>query len=1364
MRFPAKHTSSHGLGRAAATLLVAAALFTATGHGFAASTGQTALFMPQGSGAGTANGDFVTANGGGGLNTFYRYFIEVPPGLARLRVQIFDPDLGVGGTAEAAAQRDRARNAFNTSVTYTLIRPDGSTATGTPITCNAATCTDNGWQDLLNSTAAADRAAGHWELQVNESSAVTAGDDINGIGIRADDQNGAFGGTELPIYYDSQSQYGVNPPASGTTDRNYTYYPYITSGCSFSENDFDYDSDAGNTGAITLSSRTAAFSQTIASAALSVNNTWARNNVTGWTSDANSLDYGIWQAAIRITSYVNGNGQNGNYANIYFANFNAAANPPAANPTPNTFRVYFPNNGGTAPVKPYLEQQVRFLSGPNPPAVNQTTRVTVTLRLVNPTSRAIAFSTPTNIVTANVPGAGAIYAGPIATSNPSQGSIVSQPAVGGTGNITWNPGSLAAGATAILAYNVDVKPTSAGQRVPVTATPASGNGTRAQWLDETANATQARATFLFGPVCELAATQGMLTAAVVSSFHTVADGNAVAVEWKTASEAGTLGYYLYRRDAASGRWVKAHDGLLASLVGAPQGGAYRFRDEGASARGPQTYLLVEVAADGRRRVHGPYTVTAGATDAADTAGLDRSEAPFARAPHRGARREAAESSGQPELAQRIAAPLRTGARIGVRQSGLYFVGSADLATALGVTQRKVESLIDKGALSLTRNGQPVAWLADTPPGRKADGILFYGQAIDSLYSAENVYRITASGKGLTMALEPTAAAGAGGPASFAASLHAEQDAFPATALPLDPESDYWFWDFVIAGDPTFGSKTFSLDAPGLAAGGTAALTVNLHGASASGVSGEHHVTVSLNGTAVGEVHFDGITAKTATFSVDPALLHPTGNQVVVQDLLDAGVPFSIVYVDSFDLGYPRSFQAQGDALAFNAAGAGTPIAIGGFSSAAVRVLDLGAPDRPRLVAGASTGSDGAGGTAVRFIPASPSAPYLAAGPGGLLHPASLRPWLNEGLASTSNRADYLVLTTSALAPAADRLAAYHAAQGLASMVVDVEAVMNEWNGGLNDPHAIAAFLAYARSRWATPPRYVVLAGAGSLDYRNLLGNGDSLVPPIMVAETEGLFPSDSRFVDSGNGVPAIAIGRIPAVTAAELDAYVDKLIAYEADSGAGWSGRASLVSDAPDQGTDFAAGTAQLTGLLRVGTTADRIDLGTTALADARSALLADLGQGTALINYLGHGGLDRLASGGLLDSADVPGLTNGPRLPVLTAMTCVINRFAVPGIRSLGEMLVVQPGGGAAAVWAPTGLSLAGEAPLLAERFYRLTGDPTADRSLLGDLVVRSLAEFKQLGGSSSMLDVYSLLGDPALHLKRTPNPLFHPAAGTGE
>src|SRR6185295_4888948 len=313
--------------------------------------------------------------------------------------------------------------------------------------------------------------AGHWELIVDESSAATTGGDINAFGIRASDGTAGAGGTEINVYQDSQAGYGVNPPATGTSTRSYTHYPYITSGCSAAKNDFDWDSDSGTTGSVALASRSGAFTTNFASASMSQNNVWRRDSFTGWTSDNNSTDYGVWSATTDINSYIVGGNENGNYGVVYYNNFNAAANPPGANPTTNAFRLYFPNDSGTAPAKAYIEQLLRYGSGPNPPAVGSTTVTIVTIRVVNPTANPITFSSTnpaTNVVTANIPGAGATYAGsPVV----SQGTVVSAPAVGGTGNITWNPGTVAAGVTALLEYRVNIAPTAAGQRVPATATP-----------------------------------------------------------------------------------------------------------------------------------------------------------------------------------------------------------------------------------------------------------------------------------------------------------------------------------------------------------------------------------------------------------------------------------------------------------------------------------------------------------------------------------------------------------------------------------------------------------------------------------------------------------------------------------------------------------------------------------------------------------------------------------------------------------------------------------------------------------------------------------------------------------------------------
>ncbi|HEY4575819.1 MAG TPA: C25 family cysteine peptidase, partial [Thermoanaerobaculia bacterium] len=391
---------------------------------------------------------------------------------------------------------------------------------------------------------------------------------------------------------------------------------------------------------------------------------------------------------------------------------------------------------------------------------------------------------------------------------------------------------------------------------------------------------------------------------------------------------------------------------------------------------------------------------------------------------------------------------------------------------------------------------------------------------------------------------------------------------------------------------------------------------------------------------------------------------------------------------------------------------------------------------------------GAGGSQVSFVPAA-TGRYVAAAPASLLAPAAVRAWSAPSLLSTANRADYVVIAPASMRDAAERLADTRRAQGMAAIVADLDQVMDAFNGGVSNPHAIQAFLAYAHTQWSQGPRYVALAGAGTYDYRNLLGFGDDLLPPLMIQTDSGLFPSDNQFGDvDGDGLPEVAVGRIPVLSAAELDAYTNKLTAYESTAPANWTGKAVMTADATDRGADFGADSDEVAGQIPPAYQVDRVYLKDLPLAAARGQLMAAIGGGTAFLNYMGHGALDRLSAGGLLTSADVPGLGNNGRLPVLTAMTCTINRFEVPGIPSLGEALVKDGQGGAAAAWGPTGLSANGEAKLLAERFYH-AGD-----ARLGDRLLRAITDFRTLGGNPDLPRLYVLLGDPALRLTTPPPP----------
>ncbi|HEV7764255.1 MAG TPA: C25 family cysteine peptidase [Thermoanaerobaculia bacterium] len=1260
------------------SILLLSALVSISAYG--GSTGQTALHMPQGTDAGTANGDYVSDEGG--LNTVYRYWIEVPPGLGRLVVEIFDADIGRGGAGEDDAGRDRDRaDGFTGNVDYTLLRPDGSTA-ATLLDCDFNTCNDNVWTEILDSTTSQNTAAGHWELRVDQSN----GDELNAIGIRAHDNTPGAGGTELNVYVDSMVSLGVNPDP-GANARTYALHPWITSGCQCSQNDFDRDSNSGNVGSVTYTSRTGAFTQTFNSATLSTNDDWNHDNLTRWGDDDESDEYGIWTVSSTINTYTTP-AQNGNYETYYVGSYLISADP-TTNPilsggNPAAFRLYLPTDTGAAPVKPYMEQFLthnRNFAGPNPPQVNQQSVFTVTVRLRNPTAYALTFNA-SNLITANVP-AGVTYGG---GANVSQGSIVAQPTVGTTGNITWNPGSVAAGATILLSYNVRVTPTSAGQRLTVTATPASGNGTRAQFIDETGNATQARARYIMGGLCELAVTQGLATPVVISKFNV----DSARIAFTTASEAGTIGFNVYRADGS-----KVNDTMIpASLK--PQGGKYELYDRHGGGDG--TYIVEEVTASGNTNRIGPLK---------HLEGVDREEK---------------QARGNERRLQSLgAAVLKPGAKVksvaamvGVRETGVVRVPAADLANALGTTVAAVQSALQTGKVSVTNNGTLTSWETE------GQSLYFFGEKSTSIYSNDRVYMVELSARGLRM--ETSQVTGASGAvSSFTATQDVERDLFAATVLPLDPESDYWFWEYVLSGDATYGFRTFDVDVPAMASNANATLSVRLQGAYKDA---SHRAKISLNGVPIGEVNWNSFDAHTATISIPAAVLRDGANQVAVEGVLPNGASFDVFYVDGFSINYQKYARPQSGRLQVSKTGT---LSAGPFAMAPY-ILDITSRARPKVLYGASF----AGGVASLNVPAKTKELFFAE---SYPLPSFVR---GSGEKMKNQQADWVVIAPRDFRAAAESLASLRSRDGLTTLVVDLEQVYDDFAGGNTTPHAIQDFILSTRN-WSKKPKYFVLAGTGTVDYRGITVAPGPL-PPMMTSTADGLFASDSLFADrNGDRLPDLAIGRIPVSSAAELSDYVAKL-----DRNANIAFAQSPIlfgADASDQGTDFriASAAAEATMDTRPQTQIYVDNLGS---ANARTQLLAAWKAGTSLVNWVGHGGLDQISSTGLLTSYDRETIaTSTGRLPVLIAMTCTINRFENGYVDPLGTALTKDPDGGAVAVWSASGLSVHAQASDIQRTFMRLAALQPSQR--IGDLIVAALAQHP--GDTSSL---YLLLGDPAVKL----------------
>ena len=846
------------------------------------------------------------------------------------------------------------------------------------------------------------------------------------------------------------------------------------------------------------------------------------------------------------------------------------------------------------------------------------------------------------------------------------------------------------------------------------------------------------------------------TAVFLISFRAYPDGGQVVVEWETSSEIGTVGFYLLRLDEETGKYHKLNKKLLPGLLHSPQGGVYRYVDQRAESDGTYTYKLLEVEVRGRKRSYGPFTVTVG------DEGIFGSSSTFARsdmeAPIFGFSRKAHKMSSAKKA--RIAKKLQTASRelimasamepvvsdkvkIAVKQSGLYYVDASEIANVMGETTGTIKNWIKRKRLILKNLGKNVAWLA----AQGNLGIYFYGQAIDSIYTNKNIYCLTKGrrGQGLTMdVVEGQGPSPAVGNETFTETIHIEEDHYALIVLFDDPQADYWLWDYISAG--YVDRKSFTLAAARVAETGTASLTVYLQGATDTESNQDHHAVVTLNGIPIGEGYWDGASAHELVCEFDQDLLNE-GNNLEVVGLLDTGAPYSTFYVDSFDLTYQRYYHVVDDRLLARGDG-NDVITIDGFTSDNIFVFMMNNNLRKPKLVQATTVDEMDGNYRVSFTPANPNKLYLTLTLDTANTPVSVIPDIPSNLKRKRNKADYLVITPSELKEAAGRLADYRQGQGLETMVVNLEDIYDEFNYGLSNPEAIQDFLTYAYQRWRKPPGYVVLAGEGTYDYKNNRGYADNLLPPLMVATPDGLFASDNRFsdVEGDDGVPEMAIGRLPVVTSDELDVFIDKIVAYENAGGGDWTNRVLMLADNPDNGGDFPSDSDAIAALLTTEYTTEKIYLSEYSIADARTLILDSINNGALLVNYIGHAGLERLSQEGMLLSTDVDFLINEDRLPVVTAMTCLAGRFAFPGYDSVSERLVLHQSGGAIAVWAPTGFSLNELAVVLDKGFFCSAFED--QEKILGDIVLRALEDYAWAGKPRFMLDIYNLLGDPALQM----------------
>jgi len=833
------------------------------------------------------------------------------------------------------------------------------------------------------------------------------------------------------------------------------------------------------------------------------------------------------------------------------------------------------------------------------------------------------------------------------------------------------------------------------------------------------------------------------TAVRLTGFTATTRDDGVMLEWKSGFEVNNLGYNLYRYE--NGQRTRVTPSLIAGSSLIRKGGrelasgfSYGWFDSQGIA-GSQ-YELEAIDMGGDVQTFAPRYVAQSGSHGNPKKGraelmTEVTANGAGAAAQRGGAKGAANAQAGPtapagaqSLTTQQSIAAQAAVKIRVNQTGWYRVTQPQLVAA------GFDPAADARKLQLYVDGVEVPIRVSTTQSRLAatDTLEFYGVALDALTTDTHVYYlINGTRNGLRIATVADKASGKTKTDTLAPSfLYTVESKERFLYLPgvLNGDSDNIFGQLVRS-DPA--TQTVTLKNIDVASTAPAQLEVIIQGFTQVA----HSVQVQLNGSYLGTIDFSGTEHKSSILTVNPALLREGDNTVV---LTGSGGDADASLVDALRLTYARTYRAENDSLSFSVGD--RPAFVGGFSSASIRVIDVTNPGTVKELTPKITNSGGSYGFTIQT---SGSVQNLIAFVDNLARqPASMVKNQPSNWNASTNTADMLIITHGDFRESADSLATARRAQGLKVSVVDVEDVFDEFSYGAHTPQALRDFFARSNSVWATAPRYVLLFGDSSWDPRNYLGQGyNDFVPTKLIESFELETASDDWLADlNADGIPELAVGRLPARTSAEASTMVSKILNYDQErtSGAPLRG-ALLVSD-----NGFESQTAQVQSYLAPLTTVQNLSrsaIGNDSIM--RTQIVDAIDQGPTIVNYFGHGSVTVWTGAGLLNEENGSTLTNGTRPSLFVMMTCLNGYAGDAFIDSLGEVVLKNPQGGAFAVWASSGITdPVGQAQMNGQLYQLLLG---AQPQRLGDAV-------RQAKLATSDMDVrrtWILLGDPTMRLK---------------
>jgi hypothetical protein len=347
-----------------------------------------------------------------------------------------------------------------------------------------------------------------------------------------------------------------------------------------------------------------------------------------------------------------------------------------------------------------------------------------------------------------------------------------------------------------------------------------------------------------------------------------------------------------------------------------------------------------------------------------------------------------------------------------------------------------------------------------------------------------------------------------------------------------------------------------------------------------------------------------------------------------------------------------------------------------------------------------------------------------------------------------------------------------------SILVDINEITDQFGYGIKlHPIAVRNFLNYARTNFAITPKFTFLIGKGLnyIDYR--ANGGDPNIDFQNLVPTWGHPASDNLLsaIANDNPIPQIPIGRLSAVSPAEVGVYLAKVKQYDSlqnsptqtVSDKAWMKNVLQVAGANDYniGTQLDAYMKKYKAIIEdslYGAKATNFD----KLADP-SAYTQSLKNfknifesGASLITYFGHS-----SSTNLDFNLDNPSAYNNQyRYPIFIVNGCDAgNLYLYESQRlslktTLSEKFVLEPQKGAIGYLATTSFGVVNYLDSFTTKFYRSLSSTEYNKPF-GEVIKSGIANVLNTTGGNDFFarfhaEQFNFHGDPALKLNTFAKP----------